>query len=86
MLEVADFVVDVGAGGGGVEDLEMGRVEPEQVDDVCADARRGCCCEGADRDRGVLQRPLEPREFFVGGAEIVAPFADAVRFVDGDAG
>lgn len=60
VLEVADFVVDIRAGGGGVEDLEMGWVEIEEGDDVCADARRGCCCEGADGDRRVLQRALEP--------------------------
>jgi hypothetical protein len=29
---------------------------------------------------------FEPAKFFVGGAEVVAPFGDAVGFVDGDAG
>lgn len=82
--EEADFVVQVGAGGGGGEDLEAGGVEAEAGDDVVADGEGGGCGE-ADEGHGG-EGGAEVGEMGVGGAEVVAPFGDAVGFVDGDAG
>lgn len=74
--------MDIRPGRRCVERLQRGRVQPEQVDDVRADlwSRGRCKCA----DRNSLQRPLEPGQFLVRGAEVMTPLADAVGFVDGD--
>ena len=53
-------------------------------DYVVADGRGGGGGEADDGDGG--EGGTEVREVGVGGAEVVAPFRDAVGFVDGDAG
>ena len=68
----ADFVVQVAAAGGHGEDLECTFVEAESGDDVFPYAPRGCRSETHDWDVGDFA--LEPDEFLVGGAEVVAPF------------
>lgn len=70
----ADFVVQVGPGGGGCESFEGEWVEGEGGDDVGADAGGGGRGEADYRGGGV--GGAEVGELDVGGAEVVAPFAD----------
>ena len=71
----ADFVVQIGAGGGGRKGAEVERVEGESGDDVGAYAGGGGRGEADDRGEGIGSP--EVRELQIGGAEVVAPFADA---------
>jgi hypothetical protein len=80
----ADLVVQVAAGGSHGEGLKRALVEAEGGDDVVSDAPRGGRGQAHNGDLGDLAP--EPDQFLVGGAEVVAPFGDAVGFVDGDAG
>ena len=76
--------MQIGAGGGGEEGSELGRVETEQGDDGLSHLRSGGGGE-ADNGHGGIGG-AEMGEVRVGGAEVVAPFRDAVGFIDGDAG
>ncbi len=80
----ADLVVQVAAGGSHGEGLKRALVEAEGGDDVVSDAPRGGRGQAHNGDVGDLAP--EPDQFLVGGAEVVAPFGDAVGFVDGYAG
>ena len=80
----ADLVVQVCARGGCREDLEGGGIQGESRDDVVADAGGSGGCQADDRGLGVCGP--EMGEVGVCGAEIVAPFGDAMGLVDGDAG
>ena len=64
---------------------DQGR-ELEVLEYVLADALGGGGCEGYDGDGRKNQGLLEPGELFVGGAEVMAPFTDAMSFVNGNAG
>ena len=80
----ANFVVEVGAGSACYECFHSGGAKAEGGNDVVADARGGGRGE-ADYWDGREGRS-EMREVRVGGPEVVAPFGDAVGFVNGDAG
>ena len=56
--------------------------QPETLDDVAAHLLGGGGGEGVDRRLG--KRRAQPAELAVLRPEVVAPVADAVRFVDGD--
>ena len=80
----ADFVVEIGPGGGGGEGAERFLVQREGVDDVVADAR--CCGRGeADDGRGGVGG-AEVGEVEVGGAEVVTPFGDTCVSISGAVG
>lgn len=68
----ADFVVQVWATGAGAEGFDLGWVELEGLDDVCADGGRGGCGEAYYGDGG--EGLTEVGEVGVGFAEVVAPF------------
>ena len=78
--ELGDLIADLGRLRGSDE-----RVQAEALDDVGTDL--GCCSggQGDDGDGREDERLLEPAELFVCGAKVVAPFADAMGFVDRDA-
>ena len=80
----ADLVVQVGAGDGGGEGFKRVGGEAEGVDDVVADLRRGGGGKADDGDAG--KGGAEVGQVQEGCAEVVAPLADAVGLVDGDAG
>src|SRR5690606_33366968 len=71
------WAVEAGDERGGIVELEM-------FDDVIAHAARGGGGERHQRDLG--EKAAEFREVAILGTEIVAPFGDAVCFVDGEAG
>ena len=70
----ADFVVQVGARGGGREGTEGFSVKTEDGDDVVTDGRGRGRGEADDGRGGV--GGAEVGEVQVGGAEVVAPFGD----------
>ena len=76
--------MDIRPGRRRVEDLQLSRVQTEEVDDVGADARGGGCREGTDGDGRVREGLSEPAELFVCGPEVMAPFANAMGLIDGD--
>jgi hypothetical protein len=84
--KVPYFVVDVGACRGGIEELELGEVQAQDSDDIRADSGGSGSCEGRDRDRRVVQILSEPAQFLIGWTEVMAPFADTMGFIDGNAG
>ena len=55
---------------------------PQLLHDIGGDLARSGRGEGQHRQ--VAEAPLEPGQVAIGGAEVVAPLADAVRLVDGD--
>ena len=75
--------MDVWSSAGRGEDF--GVLQGEVGEDIGAHLGCGGCGDGHDGHGGACEVLLEPDEFFVGGAEVVAPFAYAVGFVDGDA-
>ena len=75
-----DAVGEVGAVEAG--DVAFRLVQFQMRDDVFADAARGGGGERHERD--VRKMFAQPGDLAVFGAEIVAPFADAMRLVNGD--
>lgn len=75
--------MEIRARGGCCEDFKVGRVEGEGGDDIAADGGGGGGGQADDGDGG--EGLPEVGEVQIRGAEVVAPFADAVGFVDGDA-
>lgn len=62
--------------------MEGSGVEAESFDNVFPYCWGGCCGEAYHRDRRVGGTKV--REMGVSGAEVVAPFGDAMGFIDGD--
>jgi len=62
--------------------LEGSAVEAESFDDVFPYCRRGCCGKADHRDRRVSG--TEVGEVSISGTEVMAPFGDAMGFVDSD--
>jgi len=69
--------------GGGAEGLEGSGVEAESFDDVFPYCRGGCRGKADQRDRRVSSTKVG--KVSVSGAEVMAPFGDAMGFVNGDA-
>lgn len=68
--------------GRGAEGLEGSGVEAESLNDVFPYCRGGCCGKADHRDRRVSGTKVG--KVGVSGAEVMAPFGDAMGFVDGD--
>ncbi len=81
-VRLADDVTQIGAAKAG--DVLIRIAEAELLDDVVADALRGAGREGSNRAVG--KEFAETAELAVLGAEVVAPFGDAMGFVDGKEG
>ena len=63
--------------------MEGSGIEAESFDDVFPYCRRGCCGKADHRDRRVSG--TEVGEVSISGTEVMAPFGDAMGFVNGDA-
>ena len=81
-VTLADDVSQIGAAKAG--DVFVGITEAELLDDIVADALSRAGGEGDDGE--VRKKFAEAAKLAVLGAEVVAPFGDAMGFVDGEEG
>ena len=76
--------MEVRTGGGSKESAERRRVEVQGGDDGITYG--GCCCGGEAHDGDGWVGSPKIGEVSIGRTEVVAPFGNAVSFVNGDAG
>ena len=81
-VTLADDVSQIGAAKAG--DVFVGVTEAELLDDIVADALSGAGGEGDNGEVG--KKFAEAAKLAILGAEVVAPFGDAMGFVDGEEG
>lgn len=83
--KIADLVVEVWPRGWSREGFEGCRIQCQAADNVLSYFGRGNRSKSNDRDCWQDERLFEPTQCCVRNPEVMAPFADTVCFVDGDA-